>query len=106
MRLVDPTTAMHYWDYTVDAKNLDTAWQDSDIFDKDWFGTASPANEDHIVDEGRWAYTRVLSGSQALAFSNLTNPYGLMRSPWNTNKTPCVSPRGPSFDASRRRRGG
>ena len=78
-------------DYTYDASVYGADWQSSPIFDDSWFGTASPANEHHVVDGGRWAYTQVLSGSKALAFSNLTNPYGLLRSPWNTNKTPYLT---------------
>jgi hypothetical protein len=82
---------MHYWDYTYDASVYGADWQSSPVFYDSWFGTASPANEHHVVDGGRWAYTQVLSGSKALAFSNLTNPYGLLRSPWNTNKTPYLT---------------
>ena len=91
MRLVDSSVAMHYWDYTYDASVYGADWQSSPVFYDSWFGTASPANEHHVVDGGRWAYTQVLSGSKALAFSNLTNPYGLLRSPWNTNKTPYLT---------------
>lgn len=47
---------------------------------------ASPDNDEHIVTSGRWAYTPILS--DASAFSRFTNPYGLLRSPWNTNPTP------------------
>ncbi|KAH8046580.1 hypothetical protein JL721_12338 [Aureococcus anophagefferens] len=90
MRLVDSSVAMHYWDYTYDASVYGADWQSSPVFYDSWFGTASPANEHHVVDGGRWAYTQVLSGSKALAFSNLTNPYGLLRSP-GTNKTPYLT---------------
>lgn len=88
MRLIDPTVAAHYWDYTLDAADYDTNWQSSDIFLPDWFGPASPDNADHIVDVGRWNHTEILSGRAATSFSNITNAYGLLRSPWNTNKTP------------------
>merc|ERR1711998_602006 len=61
----------------------DLEWEQSSIFYDDWFGTNSPSNDHHVVDTGRWAYTRVLT--DARSYSNITNPYGLLRSPWNTN---------------------
>lgn len=85
---VDSNTAAHYWDYTVDARRLDADWPTSEIFDDDWFGSANPNNTDHVVDAGRWAYTKVMT--HARSYSNVTNPYGFLRSPWNTNKVPFV----------------
>ena len=38
------------------------------------------------VDAGRFAYARVRGGARN--YSGITNPYGLLRSPWNTNKVP------------------
>jgi len=46
----------------------------------------SPSNADHTVDSGRFAYTPVMQ--DARGFSTITNPYGLLRSPWNTNPVP------------------
>ena len=46
-------------------------------------------SSDHVVRTGRWAYTPVLL-DRARAFSNVTNAYGLLRSPWNTNPEPYV----------------
>ena len=44
----------------------------------------------HAVDsEGRWAYTPCWSSARE--FSAITNPYGLLRSPWNTNPTPYLT---------------
>lgn len=83
LRMIDPTVSSAYWDYT---RQEDLVWFDSDIFSDDWFGTGSPANEDHILDTGRWAYLPVMTNAQA--FSSITNPYGLLRSPWNTNHVP------------------
>ena len=56
------------------------------MFLDDWFGVASPSTADHVVTEGRWAYTSILSDADD--YSNITNPYSLLRSPWNTNPTP------------------
>ncbi|KAJ8610812.1 hypothetical protein CTAYLR_006440 [Chrysophaeum taylorii] len=85
---VDPTMAAHYWDYTIDAAEYGDAWATSPIFGDAWFGSANPNNADHVVDAGRWAYVGVME--HARSYSNVTNPYGLLRSPWNTNKIPFV----------------
>jgi hypothetical protein len=59
---------------------------DAPVFADDWFGAVRTRNAAHVVDAGRWAYTPVLA--HARGWSNVTNPYGLLRSPWNTNPTP------------------
>ena len=82
---IDNKTAAHYWDYTLDASQSYNWWE-SVIFDDDWFGTVLTNDTDRVVTTGRWAYTPVLE--HARGFSNITNPYGLLRSPWNTNPTP------------------
>ena len=83
-----PPPRSHYWDYTVDAL-ANATYAQSVIFDEEWFGSAQPTDDRHVVSTGRWAYTPVLS--DARAFSNVTNPYGLLRSPWNTNPTPYLT---------------
>ena len=85
MRAIDPRTCAHYWDYTLDAV-AESDYSDSVVFDDDWFGPANPKDAKHVVDTGRWAYTPVMQ--HARHFSNVTNPYGLLRSPWNTNPVP------------------
>mmetsp|Transcript_24930 Transcript_24930/g.29454 ORF Transcript_24930/g.29454 Transcript_24930/m.29454 type:complete len:652 (+) Transcript_24930:87-2042(+) len=84
LRKIDPRTAAHYWDYTREP-GRDQLWYKSNIFDDEWFGSNSPNNADHIVDKGRFAYSPVVHGT---GFSTIVNPYGLLRSPWNTNPTP------------------
>jgi len=84
LRMISPATAAHYWDYTRE-EAMGVEWYDSPIFGDDWYGSNSPSNADHVVDTGRFAYTPVMS---ARGFSDTTNPYGLLRSPWNTNPTP------------------
>ena len=86
LRAIDPTTAAHYWDYTVDAADLGADWAASFVFSEEWFGSANPDTKDHAVADSKFAFTRVLS--DAAAYSNWTNPYGLLRSPWNTNPVP------------------
>ena len=79
----------------------------------DWFGTASPVNEDHVVDSGRWGFLNLAKDdgqghlqikvgylvlttppdlSQPSHEHNTSqNPYGLLRSPWNTNNVPYLT---------------
>ncbi len=40
-----------------------TDYGDSDVFDDDWFGDASPDNDLHTMDKGRWAYLPVMEVS-------------------------------------------
>lgn len=85
LQAVNARVCSHYWDYTFEAE-LGTNYTNSIVFGEDWFGSANPQTEDHVVDHGRWAYTPVMQ--RARDFSNITNPYGLLRSPWNTNPVP------------------
>ncbi|EGB08663.1 hypothetical protein AURANDRAFT_71609, partial [Aureococcus anophagefferens] len=88
LRAVDAETAAHYWDYTIDARKLDDNWRASPVFDPTWFSPATTkTNNESIVDKGRFAFTPVLDARNA-GYSNQTNPYGLLRSPWNVNKVP------------------
>ena len=48
LRMIDPSTAAHYWDYTREA-SMGIEWYDSNIFYDDWFGSNSPSNDQHIV---------------------------------------------------------
>lgn len=88
LQAVNPNTAAHYWDYTIESRRSPENWRNSTMFSDDWFGSASPMTETHAIETGRWAYTRVMSNAQN--FSRTHNPYGLLRSPWNTNPTPYI----------------
>ena len=93
LQSVDPSVAMPYWDYTADAHFLGDKWPESQIFKEEWFGAASPARADHVVDKGRWAFTpikRVADGELPNAHE-IRNAYGLLRSPWNANPVPYLS---------------
>lgn len=37
---------------------------ESEVFADDWFGEASPLNDMHTVDRGRWAFLPVMKASQ------------------------------------------
>eukprot|EP00903_Cladosiphon_okamuranus_P013777 g12823.t1 len=87
LQVVDPSVSIPYWEYTIENANGLTDYGDSEIFQDDWFGEASPNNEFHTVDRGRWAYTPVMQD----AWDFVHNPYGLLRTPWNTDPTPYVT---------------
>ena len=44
-----------------------TDYGESQVFDDDWFGEASPENSLHTVDKGRWAYTPIMKASSSTA---------------------------------------
>ena len=86
LQAIDPSLAVPYWDYTIDAFEYGDGWEDSPVFGESWFGSAAPGGAHHVVETGRWAYTRLLdAASGARDYSSITNPYGVLRSPWNTN---------------------
>ncbi|KAH8062373.1 hypothetical protein JL722_3290 [Aureococcus anophagefferens] len=91
LRSVNPEVCSHYWDYTIDAAESGDHFDyvESRIFRDEWFGSANPNRSDHAIAHGRWAFTHVMNA--ATSFSNVTNPYGLLRSPLNTNPTPYVT---------------
>lgn len=89
---VDETTAAHYWDYTRDSSQADDSvdYTGTNIFNDEWFGPIESTNhpEHHVLSQGIFAYTEVVKQSDHT--TAVTNPYGLLRSPWNTNPTPYV----------------
>ncbi|KAK7233562.1 hypothetical protein SO694_00107095 [Aureococcus anophagefferens] len=115
LQAVDATVASHYWDYTLDAARAQATGEsyaaayNGSIFGEGWFGSGQdkrakfptskahisavrvdePENSDHVVASGRWAYTPLMTAARS--YSNITNPYGLLRSPWNTNPVPYVA---------------
>merc|ERR1719231_598764 len=86
LQSIDSSITVPYWDYTQDAYYYED-WANSPIFDDDWFGKASPMTEGHMIVTGRWAYLGVAKQADS---DGISNPYGLLRSPWNTNPTPYV----------------
>lgn len=96
LQVVDPTVTVPYWDYTIDSyryctpDSSFTCWreeilQKSPLFWDDWFGAGSPDTVDHAVHQGLWGNVTVFAA--AGNYSSITNPYGLLRSPWNTDST-------------------
>lgn len=88
LQAIDPRVCSHYWDFTIDvAQGLRCCWTRSILFSPDFFSTVDPPNDDHIVDSGRWAYTRIQSSTAGRG----VNSYGLLGVPWNTNPTPFLT---------------
>jgi len=82
LQTIQPNITIPYWDYTIDSYSV-SDFVNSPIFYDSWFGAASPDNDEHIITKGRWAYQSVLKNAQD--YSHVHNPYGVLRSPWNTN---------------------
>ena len=111
LQAIDASVAVPYWDYTHDAYYLGDNFRASRIFDDDWFGAASPGEQDHAISAGRWGYTRIArvaandggdevaarltyDSSASSEFGSarvISNPYGLLRSPWNCQSTPFLT---------------
>lgn len=87
LQSINPRVAVPYWDYTYD-EYIHLDWTESEIFTNDWFGVASPLNDNHVLTSGRWAYTKVAIRMGNTGDERTHNPYGLLRSPWNTNPIP------------------
>jgi hypothetical protein len=62
LQAIDPAIAMPYWEYAQDAYLYDN-WFESELFQDDWFGMASPATDDHSIDRGLWADLELPDGS-------------------------------------------
>ena len=93
LQAIDPSLSMPYWEYGMDTYLYDT-WEDSPIFDADWFGANSASNEGHYIDDGgRWDRLKVPDGdaysdwsiSETGSLNPYVNGYSHMRGPWNNN---------------------
>lgn len=85
MQLIEPRTAMHYWNFISDGAAYGADWANrSIIFDDGWFGSADSGLEnDFIVSKGRWAFTERSRVDNNFNASH--NAYGLMVGEWNNN---------------------
>ncbi|CAM9679410.1 unnamed protein product [Phaeothamnion confervicola] len=93
LQLLDPSVSIPYWEYTLDAYELGLTpeeLRESVVFSESWFGDINPRNEFGVVSTGRWAYTPV----RKEAWQFVHNPYGLLRTPWNTNPAPYLTRHG------------
>ncbi|CAN0120597.1 unnamed protein product [Pylaiella littoralis] len=87
LQVVNPAVSIPYWEYTVESSSGLTDYGESVVFEDDWFGEASPDNNLHTMDRGRWAYLPLMKD----AWDYVHNSYGLLRTPWNTDSTPYVT---------------
>jgi len=98
LQSVNPSVAMPYWDFTQDmviirdkakankrAVDYQDLWE-LDLWQDDFFGTSD--THLHTVTKGRWAYTRVPKISRE---TEVANPYGYMRAPWNLDVSPYIT---------------
>ena len=88
LQTINAAISIPYWEYSLDATIYGTEWQTSFIFGEGYFGQASPTTVEHTVSTGRWAYTPIKSNARS--YSNITNQWGLLRSPWNQDPVPFV----------------
>jgi hypothetical protein len=109
MQMVDPSTALPYWEFTRDS--AEGLKYDNHILSAALFGSmtvpsdvhsgftyASDRIEDGAIPDGRWAQLR--STSQHDLFSTQYG-YGFLRAPWNLNPSPYVSRFAFDFNSSK-----
>jgi hypothetical protein len=70
-------------------------YRDSPFFYDDWFGEASPDNDDYALTAGRFANLAMPDGTKYTwdqsatgSLNPYSSPYGYLRTPWNMNKSP------------------
>ncbi|CAM9359341.1 unnamed protein product [Phaeothamnion confervicola] len=71
LQLLDPSVAVPYWEYTLDA-TLYSRLADSPVFADDWLGQMAPTNDLKTPAKGRWAFTRIATASAAAAAAATT----------------------------------
>eukprot|EP00611_Tribonema_gayanum_P026172 TRINITY_DN614_c0_g1_i2.p1 TRINITY_DN614_c0_g1~~TRINITY_DN614_c0_g1_i2.p1 ORF type:complete len:636 (-),score=156.71 TRINITY_DN614_c0_g1_i2:706-2613(-) len=90
LQAVNPSVSVPYWDFTLESTFYEPAtWRDSPVFSGDWFGEASPDNDLHTPNKGRFAYVPTMNNARE--FSKVYNSYGLLRAPWNADPTPFMT---------------
>jgi hypothetical protein len=90
LQSVNPKISIPYWDFTLESTFYEPdTWRNSPVFSSDWFGEASPDNELHTVSAGRFAYVPTMFNARE--FSEITNSFGMLRAPWNSDSTPFMT---------------
>jgi hypothetical protein len=84
---VDPRIeALPYWDYNIEGAMREP--RNSELWS--WFGSSEgDPNQGNAVLDGRFGHWKI--HSKATDVSNLTNSYGVLRSPWNVNPSPYIT---------------
>jgi hypothetical protein len=101
MRLVDPSSPLPYWDFTIDSDHNTNSY-DSPMLDEMYFGsTKGPTNNsigytyaldkmsDFAIQDGRWAFAKIDPNPEK--FKDLQFGFGYLRSPWNVNPSPYIT---------------
>ena len=76
---MDPRTAAHYWDFSIDAQLED--WSASEIWSGAYFGPVGRGGDSPVV-HGRWANVTSPVG----LLGTTTNSYGILNEPYNNNR--------------------
>jgi hypothetical protein len=94
MQSVNPSVSLPYWDYTAEG-----SLQNSFVFQPNTFGSVNVPEDmweyetrqlsSAAIPDGRWAFAK--TPMETSSFSDLSNSYGYMRGPWNTNPSSYVS---------------
>lgn len=96
LQTVSPSISVPYWDYTreshavwTNSSHLKDAslWYSTDTFNEKWFGSSDM--DTNRISTGSFKDLQIQA--DARNYSIYTNPYGLLRSKWNTNKELYVS---------------
>lgn len=91
LQSIDPRITVPYWDFTKEggmvrlAQHVSVAWE-TELWTDKWFGNST--GPEHTVTEGRFAYQVVPRDPNT---TEIRNPYGYLRAPWNVNKAPYVT---------------
>lgn len=107
LQSVDPSIAMPYWEYGMDSYLYDS-WMDSPVFDDDWFGTANPLSDLHVLTAGLFSGISLPDGSaynewsitETGTLNPFVNAYGDLRSPWNNNPSKMIGRHNLTYGAS------
>jgi hypothetical protein len=91
LQAINPMISVPYWDYTYEGElvhqkaDLSAAWA-TPLWTDRYFGNAVE-EKSHTVTEGRFAYQHVFWDDTF----KVTNAYGFLRAPWNTNRSPFLT---------------
>ena len=90
LQSINPSVSLPYWDFTLESTLYEPdSFRSSGVFSNDWFGDAECEGDDHMPTAGRFAYVPTMT--DASDFSLIVSPYGLLRSPWNSDPTPYLT---------------
>lgn len=86
MQSINPSLAMHYWDFTIDAEEFapPKSWDQSFFFSEDWFGPETNTSDTEKRVPGRFHDVKLLRNATKGGDSK-KNSYGLMTEMFNNN---------------------